>query len=198
MAGEIKQMLTDIKSELHSDMQSLTARIDKLETLPHSASASQTAAPQDIFSQAPAFGNPAITAVPSNLQISDLDLANKNILWTRVTSAGIPLPLPLDSCCSLSLVSQAHAEVICKTHPTMQFTKLSTPLPVSVANPHAQLKAIGTVQVPIIWENGRASIFSMLVVPHLTWPLLFGQNHLRMIQAHTDHAGLKVVLIIPV
>ena len=41
----------------------------------------------------------------------------------------------------------------------MQFTKLSIPLPVSAANPHAQLKAIGTVQVPIIWENGRASIF---------------------------------------
>ena len=192
VAGEIKQMLTDIKSELHSDMKPLTARIDKLETLPHSVSASQTASPQDIFSQVPAFGNPAITAVPSNLQISDLDLANKNILWTRVTSAGIPLHLPLDSCCSLSLVSKAHVEVICKTHPTMQFTKLSTPLPVSVANPHAQLKAIGTVQVPIIWENGRASIFSMLVVPHLAWPLLFGQNHLRMIQAHTNHAGLKV------
>ena len=32
----------------------------------------------------------------------------------------------------------------------------------------------------------------MLVVPHLTCPLLFVQNHLRMIQAHTDHAGLKV------
>ena len=32
----------------------------------------------------------------------------------------------------------------------------------------------------------------MLVVRHLAWPLLFGQNHLRMIQAHTDHAGLKV------
>ena len=32
----------------------------------------------------------------------------------------------------------------------------------------------------------------MFVVPHLAWPLLFGQNHLRIIQAHTDHAGLKV------
>ena len=127
VAGEMKQMLTDIKSELHSDMQSLTARIGKLEALPHSASASQNASPQDIFSQALTFGNPAITAVPSNLQVSDLDLANKNILWTRVTSAGIPLPLPLDSCCSLSLVSQAHAEVICKTHHTMQFTKLYLP-----------------------------------------------------------------------
>ena len=80
MAGEIKQMLTDIKSELYSDMQSLTAHIDKLETLPHSASASQNASPQDIFSQAPAFGNPAITAVPSNLQILDLDLVSLQLV----------------------------------------------------------------------------------------------------------------------
>ena len=74
----------------------------------------------------------------------------------------------------------------------MKFTKLSTPLPGSVANPKALLKAISSVQVPIIWENGRASIFSCLVVPELAWPILFGQNHLRMIQAHTDHAGLHV------
>ena len=40
--------------------------------------------------------------------------------------------------------------------------------------------------------NGRPSIFSMLVVPNLAWPILFGQNHLRMIEAHTDHTGLCV------
>ena len=166
--------------------------MDKLEALPQSASASKPQSTQDILSQAPAFGNPAITATPSNLQISDLDLANKNILWTRITSADIPLPLPLDSYCSLSLVSQAHADAICNAHLTMQFTKLSTPLPVLVANPHAQLKAIGNLQVPIIWENGWASIFNMFVVPGLAWPILFGQNHLRMLQAHTNHAGLHV------
>ena len=128
------------------------------------------------------------------IEISDLDLANKNILWTHVTSAGIPLPLPIDSCCSLSLVSKAHAEVIVKAHPTLKSTKLSTPPPisVSVANPQAQLHAIGSLQVPIIWDNGWASVFPMLVVPQLAWPILFSQNYLRMIQAHTDHAGLKV------
>ena len=124
--------------------------MDKLEALPQSASASKPQSTQDILSQAPAFGNPAITAVPSNLHVSDLDLANKNILWTRITSADIPLPLPLDSCCSLSLVSQVLADAICDAHPTMHFTKLSTPLPVSVTNPHTQLKAIGNIQVPII------------------------------------------------
>ena len=130
VVGEIKQMLTDIKSELHCDIQSLITRMDKLEALSQSASASKPQSTQDILSQAPAFGNPAITAVSSNLHISNLDLANKNILWTRITSADIPLPLPLDSLCSLSLVSQAHADAICNAHPAMQFTKLSTPLPV--------------------------------------------------------------------
>ena len=32
----------------------------------------------------------------------------------------------------------------------------------------------------------------MLVVPNLAWPILFGQNDLRMIEAHTDHARLCV------
>ena len=131
---------------------------------------------------------------PNHLEISDLDLAYKNILWTHVTSAGIPLPLPTDSCCSLSLVSKAHAEVIVKAHPTLKFTKLFTLLSVSVANSQAQLSAIGSLQVPIIWDNGWTSVFSMPVLPHLAWPILFGQNHLQMIQAHTDHAGLKFVL----
>ena len=204
---QLKQILTDMKSAIQSDihavksdMQSIPSRIEKIAALPQSALASKsyapqdilTKAPQDILTKAPQFGNPAITAVPSHLDISDLDLVNKNILWTRITSAGIPLPLPLDSCCSLSLVSQAYADVICKTHPAMKFAQLSTPLPVSVANPQAQLQAIGTLQVPIIWDNGRPSIFSMLAVPNLAWPILFGQNHLRMIEAHTDHAGLRV------
>ena len=196
---DLKQILTDMKSAIQSDihavksdMQSITSHIEKIEVLPQSALASKSYAPQDILTKAPQFGNPAITAVPSHLDISDLDLVNKNVLWTRITSAGIPLPLPLDSCCSLSLVSQAHADVICKIHPAMKFTKLSTPLPVSVANPQAQLQAIGTLQVPIIWGNGRPSIFSMLVVPNLAWPMLFGQNHLRMIEAHTDHARSRV------
>ena len=131
--GEIKQMLHDMKSEIWSDMQSLTTRMEKLEASPSSklppSSGVSGPSSTDILNEAAnaVFSQPAITAVPSHLEISDLDLANKNILWTRVTSAGIPLPLPIDSCCSLSLVSKAHAEVIVKAHPTLKFTKLSNP-----------------------------------------------------------------------
>ena len=144
-------------------------------------------------SQAPSFSCPAITTVASNSsQISELVLANKNILWTPVTSAGVSLPLLLDSCCSLSLVSKEHADLVLQKCPEMTFTKLSTPLTVTAASAATDLNAIGIVQISVTWENGRPSIFSMLVVPGLTWPILFGQNHLSKTSAITDHAKLRV------
>ena len=88
-------MKSAIQSDINaakSDMQSITSLIEKIEALPQSALSSKSSAPQDILTKAPQFGNPAITAVPSHLDISDLDLVNKNIQWTRITSAGIPLP----------------------------------------------------------------------------------------------------------
>ena len=198
--GEIKQMLHDMKSEIRSDMQSLTTHMEKLEASPSSklppSSGVSGSSSGDILNDAAntVLSQSAITVVPNHLEILDLHLANKNILWTRVTSAGIPLPLPIDSCCSFSLVSKAHSDVIGKVHPTLKFTKLSPPPPLSVsaANPQAQLRAIDSLQVPVIWDNGRASVCSMLVVLQLAWLILFGQNHLRMIQAYTDHTGPKV------
>ena len=146
----------------------------------------------DSLLQAPAYSYPAITAIPNHLLIPALDLANKHILWTPITSAGVSLPLLIDSCCSLSLVSKAHADVIALKHPHLTFTKLPSSLPVAVANSSSQLNAIGLMQVPIIWENGRPSIVSMLFVPGLAWPILFGQNHLRITKPHSDHSRLKV------
>ena len=71
----------------------------------------------------PVYGCPAITAIPSHLQVPGLDLQNKHILWTPITSAGVFLPLPIDSCCSISLVSKAHADFICQKCPNLTFTK---------------------------------------------------------------------------
>ena len=192
--------LPTVLSNTHSSLQSLSVRMEKLErpplptplVAPPAASNPGSAPGPDFLVQAPAYSYPAITAIPNHVSIPALDLANKHILWTPITSAGVSLPLPIDSCCSLSLVSKAHADVIAQKHPHLTFTKLQSSLPVAVANPSSQLAAIGFMQVPIIWENGRPAIFSMLVVPGLAWPILFGQNHLRITKAHTDHAGLKV------
>ena len=169
------QDLTNVLSSMQNSLQSLSVRMEKLERPPAPiplvappAAPNPGSAPGPDFSlQVPAYGCPAVTAIPN-------------------------LPLPIDSCCSLSLVSKAHADVIAKKHPHLTFTKLQSSLPVAVANPSSQLKAIGLMEVPIIWENGRPSIFSMLVVPGLAWPILFGQNHLSKTKAHTDHSGLTV------
>ena len=145
------------------------------------------------LTQGGVFGTPAVVnALPSQPQISDLNLATKHILWAPITSAGVKLPLPLDSCCSLSLVSQIHAELVSQKYPHLSYKKLATPLSVSVASPDSQLKAVGIMQIPITWENGICSVFSMLVVPNLIWPILFGQNHLKQTKAITDHDGLRV------
>ena len=142
------------------------------------------------------YGLPVV-ALPNHLSLSKLHLGKKNILWTHITFAGVPLPLPLDTCCSLSLVSKAHADIVCQKFPSAQFTKLEKALPVAVATPESQLSAIGILQVPIVWKTGKPCTFSMLVVPRLVWPILFGQNHLDMIGAKTDHTNSIVTFTDP-
>ena len=42
------------------------------------------------------------------------------------------------------------------------------------------------MDVPISWNNERETILSMLVVPQLAWPILFGENHLPATKALVD------------
>ena len=162
---------------IHETLQTIAKGLKVAEQPPAPAQCPQSQ------SQDQLFGMPAITSLPANLNILGLDLAKKNILWTKITSAGVSLPLPLDSCCSVSLVSQKHTEKVAKARPELVFTKLEQPLKVSVASPSTSLHAVGTMQVPITWANGRSSNFVMLVVPDLAWPILFGQNHLEATDA---------------
>ena len=167
----------DLLVAIHETMQTIAKGLKVAEQPPAPAQSSQSQ------SQDQLFGMPAITSMPANLNVLGLDLAKKNILWTKITSAGVSLPLPLDSCCSVSLVSQKHAEKVAKSRPELVFTKLEQPVKVSVASPSTSLHAVGTMQVPITWANGRSSTFVMLVVPGLAWPILFGQNHLEATDA---------------
>ena len=139
---------------------------------------------------------PAITPSAPLPSVLALDLAHRNILWTTTTSCGLSLPLPLDSCCSVSLVSQSHAECVDKSSPSLVFTKLEQPIPVSIAGPSTILNAVGTIQVPIPWENGHQATFTMLVVPQLSSPILFGQNYLRQTDAHIYSKALRYILLI--
>ena len=198
---EIQDSLLDsvkavLQDSFHSLKQDLTTSVEKEVKRqlpqPSPASLSNVATTQD-----PLFSMPATTSLPVNASFSAFDLAGKNILWAKVTSAGVSLPLPLDSCCSVSLVSQNHAETVVKFNPALQFTKLEQPIPVSVAGPNSSLRAVGLLQVPIVWETGKSAIFTMLVVPNLTWPILFGQNHLRQTDARIYSKDLRVFFADP-
>ena len=163
---------------------SLASKVEKVEQ----ASQANPTGPSASQSQGGVHSTPAVVnALPSQPTVTALNLANRHILW-----APVQLPLPLDSCCSLSMVSKTHTELVSQKCPNLSYKKLATPLSVSVASPDSQLQAVGIMQIPITWENGICSTFSMLVVPGLIWPILFGQNHLRQTKAITDHDGLKV------
>ena len=184
----VKNLITESFASLRSEL--TTSIMDEVEKrLPAPPS---HPVPSGSSAQDPLFGMPAVTPSAPFSSVSALDLAHRNILWTSITSCGVSLPLPLDSCCSVSLVSQNHAELVAKASPTLLFTKLEQPIPVSVAGPSSDLRAVGTMQVPIVWENGRLTTFTMLVVPQLSWPILFGQNHLRQTDAHIYSKALKV------
>ena len=98
----------------------------------------------------------------------------------------------MDSCCSVSLVSGAHTDHLLKTNSQLKYTPLPDPIPVAVANPTAQLKAIGTMEVPITFANGHTTTFLMLSVPGLSWPILYGENHLQITNALVDHQALTI------
>ncbi len=183
-SNSVKQIVSESFADLKS---SILSEVEKRLPPPPPSTA-----PVANSSQVQLFGVPAITPSAPISTVSALDLANRNILWTKVTSAGVSMPLPLDTRCSVSLVSKYHAEYISKSRPDLVFTKLEQPVPVSVAGPSTDLRAIGTMQVPIVWANGRLTNFTMLVVPNLSWPILFGQNHLRITDARIHSKGLKV------
>ena len=127
------------------------------------------------------FGLPAVNNPAGSLK-------ERHILWTPVISAGVKLLLPLDSCCSVSLVSRSHADLVASKCPKLKYQSLENPIAVSVADSQSRLKAIGTMEIPIQWNNGKQITFQMLVVPGLSWPVLFGENHLHATQALVDHA----------
>ena len=134
----------------------------------------------------------ALSQLPNHITIENFNIANKIILWSPVSSAGVSLPLPLDTCCSVSLLSKQHADKVLQIRPDLAFSHLDWPITVSVASLSASLKAIGVLQVPTKFDNSRSAIVSMLVVPHLAWPILFGQNHLKLTDAHIRSCAQKV------
>ena len=105
---------------LTEQVQSLTSRfnsIDSVQSKTEMASTSPDATQSLTSNSVPVFGLPAVSDISSQLQ-NCLTLSEKNILLCKVMSGRIPTSLPIDSCCSVSLVSQAHAMNVSKNYPT--------------------------------------------------------------------------------
>ena len=109
-----------------------------------------------------------------------------------MTPAGKPLQLPLDSCCSVTLCSLDHAQHIQLARPELNYKKLDKPIPVQMADATTSLKAVAVQEVPISWLPDKETIHVALVVPNMSWPLLFGENHLAATQALSDHSNKTV------
>ncbi|KAL9952629.1 hypothetical protein ACROYT_G039905 [Oculina patagonica] len=114
----------------------------------------------------PLFRLPVVT-IPAHSAKPETQLCQRNILWTSVTSAGEPLPLPLDSCCSVSLLSKVHADLVASKRPDLKYCALKEHISVTSADSKSDLKAVATMQIPITWGNETETVFTMLVVPGL-------------------------------
>ena len=112
-------------TETTSLLRSIHGMLLKHETNAQSTSETN---PSKRNSQGNLYGMPALNQLPQDVKISNLDLGNKNILWYPISSAGVSLPLPLDTCCSVSLVSQQYADRRFKFTLTFSFRVLSSPL----------------------------------------------------------------------
>ena len=89
--------LTTVLSNMQQSLQNLSVHMEKLERPPNPIASVTSHVPPgavsgtDILKQAPAYSCPAVTAIPSHLSISDLDLANGHPLHLQ----GLPFPSPL-------------------------------------------------------------------------------------------------------
>ena len=86
-----------------------------------------------------------------------------------------------------SFVSKVHADFIASKRPNLEYCPLEEPISVPAADPKFNLKAVATMEIPIIWETKTETLFTMLVVPGLVWAMLFVENHLHATQALVDH-----------
>ena len=133
----------------------------------------------------PMFGMPSVVTDKVDLP----NLSNRHIMWCKVKSGegGIDISLPLDSCCSVSSCSLKHAKLMQEKYPSFKWVKLSSPVAVHVANKDAELQGVGMQDVHINWGPGKYSVHTMLVVPKLSFPALFGNNHLECCDAVVSH-----------
>ena len=98
------------------------------------------------------FSMPAVTPVAA--------LPSVSVSTHSLRSCGDSLLLTLDSCCSVSLVSENHEDFVAKSNHGLVFNKLEQPIPDSVARLSTSLRVVGTMQVLIIELEGLECVLS--------------------------------------
>ena len=72
-------------------------------------------------------------------------------------------------------------------YPSFKWVKLSSLVAIHVPNEDARLQGVGMQDVRIDWGPGKYSVHTMLVVPKLPFPILFGNNNLEPCDAVVSH-----------
>ena len=114
--------------QLTSTVSNLSSCVSKLANNTQAVTQVTSSSPNEP-PRAPTTSNTNVIGMPaiSNLENCKVNqgLQQRNILWTRVNSGGIDLPLPIDSCFSVSLVSGAHTDHLLKTNSQLKYTPLA-------------------------------------------------------------------------
>ncbi|KAJ7391449.1 hypothetical protein OS493_018496 [Desmophyllum pertusum] len=92
----------------------------------------------------------------------------------------------------VTLCNLEQAQYIHSSRPELNYKKLDKHIPVQKANTSTSLKAVAVQEVPIMWLPDKETVHVALVVPNMSWPLLFGENHLAATQALSDHSNKTV------
>ncbi len=61
-----------------------------------------------------------------------------------------------------------------------------------MADTSASLTDVAVQEGPITWLPNKETIHVALLVPNMSWPLLFGENHFAATQALSDHSNKTV------
>jgi len=139
----------------------------------------------------PLFSMPTLPTSSSELSVN----LNCTILSCQVTSAGKQLQLTLDFCCSVTLCSLDHAQLIHSERSELNYKQLEKPIAVQMADTSASLTAVAVQEVPIMWLPNKEMLHVALVLPNMSWPLLFSENHLAATQALSDHSSDTVTFL---
>ena len=124
-------------------------------------------------------------------------MRGQHIMFLECMSGGRRLDVPMDTGCTLTMVSGRHRDHLRKVEPSTEYHALKTPIPVSNAEEGKSLFAVGLAQVPLSLDGGPVQYYTALVVPGLAWDVLFGQNHLALVRGLTDHAARTITLRMP-